>query len=84
MWNDIRFAIRALNRSKVFSAVAICTLALGVAANTAIFSLFYQVLLRSLPVPAPEELVLLHSEPPNLPGNSSSDNGETVFSYAMY
>lgn len=48
------------------------------------FSLFYQVLLRTLPVPEPQRLVVLHSDPPNMPGGTSSDNSETVFSYPMY
>ena len=85
MWNEIRFAIRSLRRTPVFAVVATLTLALGVAANTAIFSLFYQVLLRSLPVPDPERLVLLHSNQNRWPNSrSSSDNSETVLSYPIY
>jgi predicted permease len=84
MWNDLRLAVRALSKSPVFSAAAIGTLSLGIAASTAIFSLYYQVLLRSLPVRAPEELALLHSPDPGLPGWRSTDNGETVFSDPMY
>jgi putative ABC transport system permease protein len=81
---DLRFALRSLRRAPAFFCLAVATLALGIAANTAIFSLFYQVLLRSLPVQQPEQLVLFHSDRPNLPGRTSSDNGETVFSYALY
>src|SRR5260370_1181891 len=81
---DLRFALRSLRRAPAFFCLAVATLALGIAANTAIFSLFYQVLLRSLPVQQPELLVLFHSDRPNLPGRTSSDNGETVFSYALY
>ncbi len=81
---DILFAFRSLRRAPAFFALAAATLALGIAANTAIFSLFYQVLLRSLPVRQPERLVTLHSDPPKLPGSSSSDNDETVFSYPLY
>lgn len=84
MWNDFRFAVRSLNRARLFASVAILTLALGISANTAVFSLFYQVLLRSLPVSNPENLFVLNQDPPNLPGWGSSDNGETVFSYPMY
>ena len=84
MWNDIRLAARALRKSLIFSTAAIGTLSLGIAATTAIFSLYYQVLLRSLPVRAPEQLALLHSPDPGLPGWRSSDNGETVFSEPMY
>ncbi len=84
MKTDLLFALRGLRRAPAFFALSIATLALGIAANTAIFSLFYQVLLRSLPVRQPERLVTLHSDPPNLPGSSSSDNDETVFSYPLY
>ena len=55
--NDLRFAARGLVRSPLFSIVAILSLALGIGANTAIYSLMDAVVLRSLPVPAPNELV---------------------------
>lgn len=63
--------------------MAVVTLGLGVGATTAIFSLFYQVLLRELPVPKPEQLVVLH-ETDRLSGHSDSDNFESVYSYPMY
>jgi len=53
MRNDIRYALRTLARSPLFSAVAILSLALGIGANTSIFSLLDQVLYRSLPVRDP-------------------------------
>ena len=49
-FNDIRFALRGLVRSPLFSTVAILSLALGIGANTAIFTLIDQILLRKLPV----------------------------------
>jgi hypothetical protein len=54
---DVRFGLRGIARRPAFAAVVVLTLAFGVGVNTAIFSLFQQVLLRPLPVPAPERLV---------------------------
>ncbi len=84
MKTDVLFAVRSLRRAPAFFVLAVATLGLGIAANTAIFSLFYQVLLRSLPVPDPQRLVVFHSEGPNLPGSVSKDNFESVYSYPMY
>jgi putative ABC transport system permease protein len=57
LWQDLRYAIRALRSSPGFAAVAILSLALGIGANSAIFSLINAVMLRSLPVSHPEELI---------------------------
>lgn len=84
MWNELRFAFRSLRRTPVFCIAAILTLGVGIGATAAMFSLFYQVLLRSLPVRAPERLAILHVDIRWLPGDVSSDNGETVFSYPTY
>src|SRR5437870_12396578 len=59
LWNDIRYALRLMQRSPGFTAVAVLSLALGMGANTAIYSLFYTVMLRRLPVAHPEQLVEL-------------------------
>jgi putative ABC transport system permease protein len=57
LFKDVRYAIRGLIKRPAFAAIAIVTLALGIGANTAIFSLVNTVLLRSLPVERPEEIV---------------------------
>jgi predicted permease len=83
MWRDLVLAVRILRRSPLFTSVAVLSLALGIGANTAIFSLVDQVILRLLPVKDPRQLVILHrTYNPN--GSSTSDNFESVHSYAMY
>src|SRR5947208_14489697 len=63
---DVRYGCRTMTANKAFSALAVLSLALGIGANTAIFSLMESILLRSLPVADPESLVVLnwHSRPP--------------------
>src|SRR5256885_2029899 len=63
MLNDLRYAFRMLAKSPVFTAVAVGSLALGIGANTAIFTLIDAILLRWLPVQNPQELVVLARNP---------------------
>jgi putative ABC transport system permease protein len=83
---NIRLAFRTLFRTPFITAVAIVSLALGIGANAAIFSLFNQFLLRPLPVDSPAELVNLANPGPK-PGSQSCNNAggcDTVFSYLMF
>src|SRR5436190_8969123 len=65
MLNDLRLGMRGLARNKGFAAAAIVTLALGIGANTAIFSVVNAVLLRALPYHDPSRLVLVHETSPD-------------------
>jgi predicted permease len=67
MLNDIRYALRLMRRSPGFTAVAVLSLALGIGANTAIYSLFYTIMLRQLPVAHPEQLVEFLRKAPGEP-----------------
>jgi predicted permease len=62
---DLKLALRLFSTSPVFAAIVVLTLALGTGANTAIFTLLDQVMLRSLPVERPDRLVLLHAPGPD-------------------
>ena len=66
----LTLALRMLRKTPFVTAVAIASLALGIGANAAIFSLFDQLLLSPLPVPAPEELVNM-AAPGRMPGSTS-------------
>src|SRR3954454_9398762 len=77
---DLRFALRGLRRSPLFASVAILSLALGIGANTAIFTLIDQILLRKLPVRAPEELVMLYQQGTHM----GSNMGARMHSYPVY
>ena len=82
---DIRYALRQLGKSPAFTATVLVTLALGIGANTAVFTLFDQVLLRMLPVERPKELVRFQFTG-GFSGSASSFGGDihNYFSYPMY
>ena len=85
IWQDVRYGVRVLGKNPGFTTIAILMLALGIGANSGIFSVLRQILLQPLPVPRPNELVLLYA-----PGyrsghvNSDEDDGSVSFSYPMY
>ncbi len=84
---NVKYALRTLFRKTPFvTAVAIVSLALGIGANAAIFSMFNQIMLRSLPVQDPERLVNLSAPGPKPGSQSCSQAGDCdeVFSYEMF
>jgi len=77
---DLHHTLRLLSRSPAFTLVAVLSLALGIGANTAIFTLLDQLMLRRLPVKYPEQLQMIWTTGPNL----GSNQGSRASSYPMY
>ena len=79
LWRNVQFGLRTLAKNPGFTAVAVLTLALGIGANAAIFSILDPLLLRKLPVKNPDELVLLHAS-----GTISSQDYSEPSAYFIY
>src|SRR6267154_3529937 len=86
---DIRYGLRALRRNPTFTAVALLTIAIGIGANTAVFSVVNSVLLKPLNYPNAERLVSLHQSAPGAPGLADFESGlhlspSMYFTYAEH
>ncbi len=82
LWQDLKYAARSLRRTPGFAAAAIVTLALGIGANTAIFTLLDAVMFKPLNVPAPHDLVALYEQPREGDVDATGGTGRfTRFSY---
>ncbi len=79
-WQDLRYGFRLLRKSPLFASVALLSLALGIGANAAIFTLINQLILQPLPVKHPEQLILLTARGRHY----GSNTGSNAISYPMY
>src|SRR6202050_1006024 len=82
--SNLRYTLRSFRKNPRFTAIAVLSLALGIGANTAIFSLLDRVLLRSLPVRNPDELGLFTANGPRRGSVNTQYDDTFTFSYPMY
>jgi len=83
LWQDVRYGCRVMRRNPTFTGVVALTLALGIGANTAVFSVINSILLKPLPYPQAEDLVSLRQIASGAPGSSNSSGGLNL-SPSMY
>src|ERR1043165_8259836 len=83
LWDDVRVALRRFRQQPGFTCVAVLTLALGLGANTAIFTLVHALILQSLPVERPDELYRL-GDNDNCCVNSGLQDSYSLFSFRAF
>ena len=79
LWSELRYAFRSLAKSPVFASVAVVSMALGIGANTAVFSVVNSILIKPLPYPGSERLVALWLAAPGAGGLAAN-----VVAFALF